>query len=240
MMGRQHATIGAMTGLAVATWLKLAAGFAAVLAVLTLPLVGQLPHAGVVVAAEGLAALLGGGVSAIAALVPDLDSDSSTLGSLVPKLAHRFLLLSHRQGSHSLLGNWTAELSTYWTWNVVILSGAVSQPAAAASVATTAATVAFQVSMLVRFGYLSHLIADGITEEGCRWFYLPGSIAQFLPRPLRRLTEWHGGIPLFETASWPEYAVTYAYVGLVLFLVLDLQRFAPVLMPGVVSAWTGH
>ncbi len=226
MLGHDHAVIGASTGLLVALKLKLAAGFAATMAEIQVPIFGHLPNLLVLVAADVTTFILAVGVGAIAALVPDLDSHSSTLGALLPKALHWFLP-KHRQGSHSLLATWGSDAGTYALVNLVILTGAASVPQSAAVVVAVAAHVGGQMAAMVAYPYLSHLAADGITEEGCRWFYVPELVARFLPAKLRALTEAHFGIPLFKTGEWPERVITSAFAALALVLFFDLQDLLP-------------
>lgn len=136
MLGPSHAAIGAAAAVTTAH----ALGVEAVLA-----------HA-----IHGPAALVSGATIAIvapmgvlAALLPDLDEPTSTLGELLPRWWHR-LTPGHRRSTHSLLAVGLAGAAVH------LAIGALGVNGFALELGTA----------LVVAGMLSHLAADAITDEG--------------------------------------------------------------------------
>lgn len=145
-------------------------------------------------------AFVAGGLGAVAALVPDLDT-ASKLGDIAPGSLRR-LLGDHRHFTHSALG----VLAMFWVTAYGCAGLHVTSPA---------------VPWLIRIGILSHLAADAVTVEGVRPFWAPAIVARVLPHPLRRLSGWQFRVPIINstTRKWPEPlivgAVAVAALGFV-------------------------
>lgn len=141
MLGPSHARIGFAVGAAVGHALGAEAHMA-----VALP--RQLPTpVGSVVALIGMAAVCGS-VGAIAALLPDLDSES-TLGAILPRWWHA-LTPGHRGLSHSLLA-----VLAWWGASAVACSGL-----------GIAGSAALLLPALIVAGVVSHLAADALTDHG--------------------------------------------------------------------------
>lgn len=145
MLGRSHATIGAAAGVVAAHLL----GTEAVLA----PALRVPAPASAVVAGIAMA-VVAAPLSAIAALLPDLDEPGSTLGGLLPRWWHH-LTRGHRRSTHSLLA-------------VALVWLAMRYGLAAIGVAGFAAEL---LTVLTVVGMASHLVADAITDHGVPLFW---------------------------------------------------------------------
>jgi membrane-bound metal-dependent hydrolase YbcI (DUF457 family) len=145
MLGRSHATIGAAAGVVAAHLL----GTESVLA----PALRVPAPASVVL--SGLAmAVVAAPLSAVAALLPDLDEPGSTLGGLLPRWWHH-LTRGHRRSTHSLLA-----LALVWAAMRFGL-GAIGVTGFGTELLTVLAVV----------GMTSHLAADAITDHGVPLFW---------------------------------------------------------------------
>lgn len=113
-------------------------------------------------------------VSGFAALLPDLDNTQSmaeniTILGIKPLKGPAFIfekIFKHRGYMHSLLA---VALVCF------ILLGFLPQ-------------IPKDVDLAIIFGYLSHLVTDGITVEGVPWFYPLETFRTILPRFLRITT----------------------------------------------------
>lgn len=146
MEGPSHARIGAAVGAVTAHALGAETGFAVPLRVLHLPSPVE-----AVAAMAGMVAVCGS-IGAIAALLPDLDTES-TLGAILPRWWHA-LTPGHRGVSHSLLA------AAAWWWSLAV---------ACASLGITG-RAAVLLPALVVAGVVSHLLADALTDHGIRPF----------------------------------------------------------------------
>lgn len=150
MLGPSHATIGAATGVVLGHLVGAEAHMASVLP-------SQLPHA--VTGAAGLIgmALACGSLGAVAALLPDADTPSSTFGLLLPRWWHE-LTPGHRGVTHSAL------------W-VVLCWAFTTGACAGLGIAGPGAKL---LPLLVAAGVASHLAADAMTDHGiCLLWPLP-------------------------------------------------------------------
>lgn len=122
---------------------------------------------------------------AFAALVPDIDHPSSTLGRRLPGISHLIrAVLGHRGGTHSLLA--------VLIWSVVI--GIYGQRVVSGDAAI------YHVAVLAMgFGYLTHILADGLTKSGVPLLW-----------PYKR--DFRSPIA-FTTGSIVEYVVVWLLVG---------------------------
>ncbi len=147
MEGPSHAGIGVAVGAVVGHALHADAGFVA------LPPLAHLAPPVQAVLGTAAMALVCGSIGAIAALVPDMDTDS-TLGALLPRAWHK-LTPGHRGASHCLLA------VVAW-WGATALACAGLRITGSASVLLPALFVA---------GVVSHLVADALTSHGIRPLY---------------------------------------------------------------------
>ena len=136
MLGPSHAAIGAAAAVVTAH----ALGVEAVLA--------RSIHGPAALVTAATVAMVGP-VGALAALLPDLDEPTSTLGALLPRWWHR-LTPGHRRSTHSLLA-------------VALVGGAVRLALGALGVNGFPLELAIAVVVV---GMLSHLAADAITDHG--------------------------------------------------------------------------
>ena len=214
MLGPNHAKIGAAAGVAVSHLLGQPAAFALARRTALHPFGATLsPELATVlgeVVADGQAVFVAG----LAALLPDLDEPGSTLGKLLPQWWHDWTP-GHRGVTHSVLAVATWSAATWLVWYLGVLTMATAAPAPVVAVA--AVQMARTMTLLVAVGYVSHLVADSMTDHGVRWLYLPPALARLLPSSLERLTQVHVRLPLlaFRTGSWPEPVTTYAWLLLV-------------------------
>jgi len=138
---------------------------------------------------------LAGAVSGAAALVPDLDSPRSRLGKKVAPVSWTAgRLFGHRGVTHSLAG---------WAAAVFLFGLAVRQAAGRLPWHAPWTGWSFLVPLFAT-GYLSHILTDCLTIEGCPVLW-PSSRRFRLPLMTT-------GSPLGETVA------TLAGVGLILFL----------------------
>jgi inner membrane protein len=235
MLGRSHFIIGAATG---AWWvhvLRLPAGFALALGATRLPFGGHVPHLLAQFTAEVIALAIGVSFGGIAALLPDADEPHSLVGRFLPAIWHEWTP-GHRGCTHSLLATAIWSFVAWLTWYVMVLTGVASSPSSAPVIGAAAASVARELGSLVAVCYVSHLLADSVTDHGVRWLYLPPFLAQLLPRALRQVTQVHFRTPVtFTTGTRPEpFAVAFAVAVAVCFG-YDLPGLAHVIVPAVVG-----
>ncbi len=150
----------------------------------------------------GVATVLAGLIAnAIGSILPDIDQASNKLWSLVPGGNWtgnwlRKIFISHRSVSHSILGTYIAYKIIYWVIpnlfnnnfinvNVVIFS--------------------------LMIGYVSHILIDGITEEGV---------------PLLWPIPWKLGFPPFKSwriktghwfEKWVVFPLIVLYIGWIIY-----------------------
>jgi inner membrane protein len=151
--------------------------------------------AGVAVAhALGGDSLAAAVLGAVAGLVPDVDSHASTLGHYIPGWAPR---PRHRGPTHSLVFCAGLAAATYGA-QAWLLGG---PPAS------------LLLTLVVLAGSLSHLAADGMTDEGIPLLWPLTSQRLGLPWPL-----------CFPTGSRREHLVVLAIMGVTIWSVYDLHR----------------
>jgi len=132
----------------------------------------------------------------VGTLLPDIDQASNRLWDMIPggneigKLLKR-VLMGHRTVSHSLIGIMVVYWGMGWLLNRLLNNNFVNINA---------------VFMALMIGYISHLVADGLTEEGL---------------PLLWPIKWKFGIPpikswRIKTGKWFENWVVFPTVTLFL------------------------
>jgi membrane-bound metal-dependent hydrolase YbcI (DUF457 family) len=151
MRGPSHLVIGAGTGIAVAHAMDAPAAFAGALAELH-PAGVALPHDVTVAGGYAFAVLAGMSVGGLTGLAPDLDSRFSVLGSRLPHWWHE-LTPGPRGVTHTLFGALLATVA--WALLCFLMAGARPSPVIVA---------------IFAFGYLSHLLADSVTDLGLPLF----------------------------------------------------------------------
>lgn len=97
----------------------------------------------------------------VGSMLPDIDQATNKLWDMLPfgdnvGKVLRNLFLSHRTLSHSLIGIILFDQGSYWLFPK-IFNGEYIDP--------------YTVSMALMIGYLSHLLADSVTEEGLPLFF---------------------------------------------------------------------
>lgn len=218
MLGPRHVATGAAAAVLWVQLRHLVAGFALALSAFRLPLTHDLlPHALAIVLAEVLAAAGAVVFGGLGALLPDMDSPSSTLGKLLPSWWHR-LTPGHRGIAHTFYAT-AVWYSGAWLF---FFAGGSTSPVAPES-------------MVV--GHLAHLAGDAVTIDGIHPFLLPkaieDAIASFLPRRLRRafraLVHLRVQSPLpFKTGGpvepWVAYPATAVLIGLAVALAVGLPQ----------------
>jgi inner membrane protein len=150
--------------------------------------------AGVVVASGLHGDLLAGAlVGGVAGLAPDIDTPGSMVGRRLPRWWHR-LTPGHRGLTHSLVWCLALGLGAYGV-EAWALGGTPGHPLFAIEVTA---------------GSLSHLLADGLTEEGIPLLW-----------PFSRCRVVLLGALAFRTGSWVEHAVTAAVAAGTLYWLYD-------------------
>ena len=90
----------------------------------------------------------------LAALLPDIDHHSSSVGRKLPGISHAVeLLFGHRGILHSV-------------WGIVFFGGATWLICRLFSVGAWKLIV-----FAICFGYFTHLVSDSFTKTGVKWFY---------------------------------------------------------------------
>lgn len=130
------------------------------------------------------------------ALLPDIDNARSTLGKKlgwISKEIQRFI--GHRTLFHSILGLGIGAVIALGLEGVV------------ASLVRPRGDIlpAHMVLIAVTFGYLTHLVADGLTEEGVPLFWPMHTYYGFPPNRRQR----------FRTGTWPEHLIVFGFMLLV-------------------------
>jgi inner membrane protein len=133
----------------------------------------------------------------IGALIPDMDGEGNRLWDLLPygnsvaKYA-RLIFYKHRSITHSLLGLFLIYKALDWLLPRLFNSNFVDPNILLVS---------------IMIGYISHLVADGFTEEGLPLLF-PLNIKFGFP-PIKKIR--------ITTGSWFEKFVVFPGVGLYLF-----------------------
>jgi inner membrane protein len=150
--------------------------------------------AGIVVASTLHGDLLAGAlVGGVAGLAPDIDTPGSLVGRRLPRWWH-WLTPGHRGLTHSLVWCLALGMVAYGveSW---ALGGVPERPLFATAVTA---------------GSLSHLLADGLTEEGVPLFW-----------PFSRRRVVLAGALAFRTGSWVEHMVTATVAAGALYWLYD-------------------
>lgn len=144
----------------------------------------------------------------IGSLLPDADQASNRLWDLLPGgnflgRIFRHLFLGHRTISHSLLGLYLVYLSSHWLIPRLFNNGFVNP--------------AIIINSLM-IGFISHLILDGLTEDGV---------------PLLFPLSWKFGLPpirswRIKTGRWVENLLIFP--GFIIFIVIILIQYHQVLL----------
>jgi len=138
----------------------------------------------------------------IGALLPDIDNAHSTLGKKLGWFSREIQhVVGHRTLLHSFLG-----------LGIVAVLGIGLEKAVGFLLASRGYTVPEHaiasthiVLIALLFGYIMHIAADALTEEGVPLFWPLHKYYGFPPNRHRR----------FRTGTWPEHVIVYSFMLLV-------------------------
>jgi len=142
------------------------------------------------------------------ALLPDIDNASSTLGRKIHIISKQIQhMVGHRTLFHSLLGLALGSLLALGLERVVVYLLSQRGFVLPARIVDTSHLVFFG----VLFGSVMHIAADALTRDGVPllWPYRKRFGFPFHP-------QWR-----FRTGTWPEYAIVWTFMVLVLIAALQ-------------------
>lgn len=136
----------------------------------------------------------------LGASAPDLDTPTGELwnkvpaGSILSRIIHPVFIGGHRHLSHSLIG---VGIFTWFFWLLLKLLGLST---------SNLILVAFAI------GYVSHLFADSLTEEGVPLLFPLGYHFGIPPAPFEKVR--------IKTGQWFENLIIYPVVNLLILVVI--------------------